>query len=261
MAKKLGLALGAGGSRGVAHIGFLKALEEEGVAVSAITGASMGAVIGAAYASGMNADALYQKAKDLSFGDIFDLSLNPVFKGGLLRAKKMYKQVKAVLKDKTFNDLDTPFSCVAVDLCTGAVTTFNGEKEVAKCVCASSSIPGIFRPVEMDGTRFIDGGTKCRVPVQQAYDLGAEVVIGIDVLGKTRRVENKFNVFTVLFRAFEMMDAELTAFNVEKLKPEMFLEVDIGDMSQYKFKGIEDAYQAGYKLGKEKIEEIRKLIE
>lgn len=260
MAKKLGLALGSGGSRGIAHIGFLKALEEAEIKVDFLTGSSMGAVIGACYAFGLSPDEMLVRAKKLKFRHVCDISFRPIGNGGLLRSKKMYKQIKKIVGDSTFNSLKTPFKCVSVDLCTGEKRVFGDDYEVAKCVSASSSIPGIFRPVEIDGGRFIDGGTKCRVPLQEAYDMGAEVVIGIDVLGATRPMKDKFNVFTVLFRAFEMMDRELSVINERDVKPDLFFEVDIGDMSQYKFKGLDRAYEAGYKLGKENIEKIKELI-
>jgi NTE family protein len=94
MSKKLGFALGAGGSRGVAHIGFLKAMEENGIVPDYISGCSMGSVVGACYAMGMSPDQMMEEVSKLKFTDIFDLSLDPFRNGALLRAKKMHKKLK-----------------------------------------------------------------------------------------------------------------------------------------------------------------------
>ena len=261
MGKKLGLALGSGGSRGVAHIGFLKALEENGIKPDYIAGSSMGAVVGACYASGMSPDSMYDEVLKLKFSDIFDLSMNPFGSAALLRAKKMRKKLNSLLKDLTFDDLKIPFRAVAVDIVTGDIKIFSGKDSVAEGVAASSSIPCIFRPVYKDKMVLVDGGVKCRVPIEEVKDMGAEVVVGIDVLGKTRNCDKKYNILSIMFRFFEIVDSELTAQKLISQKPDLFIEPDLGNMSQYKFKNIEQAIETGYNCGKEYVGKIQKLIE
>ncbi|MBE7089420.1 MAG: hypothetical protein E7362_01290 [Clostridiales bacterium] len=261
MSKKLGVVLGAGGARGVAHIGFLQALEEAGIKPDMITGCSMGSVVGACYCYGLTPENMYERVSKLKLGDIFDLSLNPWKSGALLRANKMYEQIKKIIGASTFNELKIPFKCVAVDLYTGDLKVFDGDKEVAKCVAASCSIPGIFRPVEMDGLLLVDGGVKCRVPMEEMKQMNPDVIVAVDVLGVPQTTDKKFNMLTVLLRSFEIMDGELIGHKKLTSNPDLFIEPELGDMSQYKFKDIQKAYEIGYKAGLDNVKKIKELIE
>ncbi len=260
MAKKLGFALGSGGSRGVAHIGFLKAMEENGVKPDYIVGCSMGSVVGSCYSIGMSADQMYKIVIKLKFSDIFDLSINPYHNGALLAAKKMRKQLEKYLKDCTFNQTVIPFRCVATDLITGKTYVFHGDDLLVDGVSASSSIPGVFKPVEYKEMVLVDGGVKCRVPIDEVRDMGAEVVVAVDVLGKLRENKKKYNVFSVMIRSFEIADEEITRNREKHQQPDLFLEPDLGDMVMYKFKDLDKAYQKGYELGLEYVDKIKELI-
>jgi NTE family protein len=260
MSKKLGFALGAGGSRGVAHAGFLKAMEEEGIFPDYISGCSMGSVVGSCYALGMKPDEIIKEINRLKFSDIFDLSLNPLGKGALLRSKKVYKKMQTYLKDVTFSQLKTPFTCVATDLISGQTKTLGGDTKLVDAVVASSAIPGVFRATNIDNMSLVDGGLKCRVPIEQVRDMGAEVVVAVDVLGNVRECDKKYNMFSVLFRMFDIMDADITYKRVSLFNPDLYIEPDLGDMVQYKFKGIENAIEIGYQTGKEYAEKIKELI-
>ena len=260
MSKKLGFALGAGGSRGVAHIGFLKAMEENGIVPDYISGCSMGSVVGACYAMGMSPDQMMEEVSKLKFTDIFDLSLDPFRNGALLRAKKMHKKLKTYLKDVTFNDLQKPFTCVATDLVSGELKTLSGDIKVVDAVASSSAIPAIFKPFAIDDMVLVDGGVKCRVPIKQVRDMGAEVVVAVDVLGEIRKCERRLNVFSVMFRVFDIMDAHTTDNCVKENCPDLFIVPDLGDMVQFKFKDIGNAYEIGYKTGLEYVEKIKELI-
>ena len=258
--KKLGFALGAGGSRGVAHVGFLKAMEEEGIYPDYISGCSLGSVVGACYAMGMKPDYMMNEINKLKISDIFDLSLNPLGNGALLRAKKMHKKLQTYLKDTTFNQLKTPFTCVATDLNSGEIKAFSGDTKVIDAVVASSSIPGIFRPMVIDNMTLVDGGVKCRVPIEQVKQMGAEVVIAVDVLGKVRQSDRRFNMISVIFRVYDIMDSDASCRRACEHNPELYIEPDLGDMVQYKFKGMDEAFKIGYETGKQYAEQIKQLI-
>ena len=260
MSKKLGLALGSGGSRGISHIGFLKALEEAGIKPDYISGCSMGAVVGGCYALGMSAEKMHKIVTKLKFSDIFDLSLNPYHNGALLATKKMRKQLEKYLKDYNFNQTAIPFTCVATDLVKGETYIFNGEEKILDGVTASSTIPGVFKPVAYNGMVLVDGGVKCRVPIDQVRQMGAEVVVAVDALGKLRESNKKYNVFSVLLRTFDICDSEITSSRREKQNPDLFLEPELGDMVMYKFKDLEMAYQKGYETGKSNVDKIKELI-
>ncbi len=258
--KKLGLALGAGGSRGVAHIGFLKALEENGIKPDYITGSSMGAVVGGCYAMGMSPEEMMEEINKLKPTDIFDLSLKPISGGSILRSKKLRKKLVSYYGDKTFNDLKIPFKAVATCVNDGEVVAFDGDVSVCDGVTASASVPIVFQPVEINGKSFVDGGVKCRVPIKAVKDMGAEVVVGVDVLGDLQQEDKNYHLLSVVFRMFAIVDDELTAINVKKNKPNLFLVPDLGDMPQYKFKDLGVAHDAGYVLGKKYAKKIKHLL-
>ena len=262
MSKKLGFALGSGGSRGVSHIGFLKAMEEEGIVPDFISGCSMGSVIGSCYAKGYTPKHMEEIVKQLKIGDIFDISLAPIQNGALLRSKKMQKKLSQYLGNSTFGDMKIPFSCVATDVIEGKLVVLKDkDAEVCSAVVASSTIPTIFRPVEYKDKLLVDGGVLCRVPVQAVKDMGAEVVVGVDVLGKIRRCDKKYNVFTIMTRTFEITDSEMVKYSPQKQMADLYLEPDLGDMDQYKFKDIDFAIQKGYEMGKAYAKKIKELIE
>ena len=262
MSKKLGFALGAGGSRGVSHIGFLRAMEEEGIKPDFISGASMGSVVGACYAKGMSIESMTNIVKKLKISDIFDLSLNPLGGASLLRSQKMRKKLKQHLGSIKFSELVIPFTCVATDVVSGkkVVLGENGDDNVCESVVASSSIPSIFKPVVKDKYLLVDGGVIERVPVEEVKNMGADIVVAVDVLGEIRNCDKKYNIFTLLSRMFEITDHEITEHKKKKQKADLYLLPELGNMSQYKLKEIDFAIECGYKLGKENANKIKKLL-
>jgi NTE family protein len=260
MSKKLGFALGAGGSRGVAHVGFLKAMEEEGIVPDFICGCSMGSVVGGCYALGHSPEFMEKEVAKLKLSHIFDLSLNPVGDGALLRAKKVRTKLATYIHRHTFNEAKIPFSCVAVDLLSGKTKVFSGDEKILDGVVASSSIPGVFKPMQYKDMLLIDGGVSTRVPIDEVRDMGAEVVVAVDVLGAIRPTRKKYHIASLLIRASEVYDCELTKYKLLAQKPDFYLTPDLGDMSQFKLGSIEYAVEAGYKLGKEYAPKIKEAI-
>lgn len=260
MAKKLGFALGAGGSRGVAHVGFLKAMDEEGIKPDYITGSSMGSVVGSCYSLGLTPDFIMKEITKLKMSDLFDLSINPFGNGAILRAQKMRKKLQNYLKDYTFNDTKIPFRTVAVDLVSGQAILFKGKDKLIDGVSASSSIPGVFKPVQIGDKMLVDGGVRTRLPIDEVKDMGADVVVTVDVLGGIRPKTKRYNIGSVIVRTSEIYDDEIVRLRLLLQKPDLYLAPELGDMSPFKFNGIKDAYEVGYKLGKEHAEEIKKLL-
>ncbi len=262
MAKKLGFALGAGGSRGVAHIGFLKAMEEEGIIPDYISGTSMGSVVGSCYAKGYTPTQMAEIVKKIKFSDIFDLSLNPIGNSAILRSEKMKKKLKQYLGTVHFSELKIPFRCVATDLKHGSIKVFgdNEHDKVYTAVAASSTIPSIFKPVEIHGIPYVDGGVLCRVPIETVRDMGADVIVAVDVLGKVRKRDKKYNVFSILLRIFDITDSCISQHKKEESKPDFYIEPNLGEMSQYKFKDIDKAIETGYQIGKKYAKQIKEAI-
>ena len=257
--KKLGLALGAGGSRGVAHIGFLKALEEADIQVDYIVGSSMGSVVGGAYAAGLSLDMMKEAVFKLR---LLDLVTPAKQKGGVLGNTKMRALIAKYIGDITFADLKLPFHCVAVDMIKQEVVEFS-EGSVVDAIVASSSIPAIFHPVIQGERRLIDGGVLERVPAMRVKKMGADVVVAVDVLGWRKASEKIPGAIGVSLETFDIMDNHRTKAYHDKHKKhiDFWLEPDLGDMSQYAIKQIKEAYEKGYKLGKENVEAIKKALE
>ncbi len=256
--KKLGLALGSGGSRGVAHVGFLKALEEEGIVPDYICGCSMGSVVGAAYAAGLTPEKIFAIVEKLRLLDIISPSRQ---RGGVFSTKKVRALLEKHLGDITFEDLKIPFHCIAVDMIAQKIVEFS-TGNLLDGVIASSSIPAIFHPTVKDGMRLVDGGILERVPVPQVKAMGADVVVAVDVLGQRQCKEECPRTFGVLLEMIDLMDN----YRTRRRKMEnadiidFWVEPDLGDMSQYSLKQVRLAYDKGYESGKEIAPAIKKAL-
>ena len=178
-ADKVGLALGSGSARGWAHIGVFRALAEAGIRVDCVAGTSVGALVGAVFASG-KLDALEEVVLGLDWKQIacfFDV----VFpKSGLIDGKKVADFVRSHMREENIEDLPIPFGAVATDLATGhEVVAQSGD--VIEAIRASISVPGIFTPVRKDGTVLVDGGLVNPVPVSVVREMGADFVVAVDL--------------------------------------------------------------------------------
>jgi NTE family protein len=174
---KIGLALGGGAAKGFAHIGVIKMLEASGIHPDVVAGTSAGSVVGALYASGMDAFALQQTAFGLDESKIRDVRL---FSGGLVQGQALQDYVNQLVHQQPIERLKLPFAAVATELETGRRTVF-GRGNTGRAVRASSSIPGVFEPVEIHGKHYVDGGVVSPIPVDAARQLGADFVIAVDI--------------------------------------------------------------------------------
>lgn len=262
MKKTLGLALGSGGARGAAHAGFLQALDEKGIKPNFIAGSSMGSVVGAAYANGMKPSQIKDLLLSIKGGDIFDVSLRPLTKLGLLKGHKVEEILKEHFGDMAVEDLKIPYCCVATDMLTGRGVTLGGKKSLAQSVLASSAIPSVFRPVRMDGMLLIDGGIVNRVPVTEVKNMGADVVVAVDVLGETKREEDVRNIFSVIMRTIVIMDYEITKNKrlEEANITDLWIEPQMGDISHFSLKTVLPAYDSGYETGLKNASLIKQLL-
>ena len=174
---RIGLALGGGAAKGFAHIGVIKMLEASGIHADVVSGTSAGSVVGVLYASGMDAFALQQEAFSLDEGKIRDVR---IFSGGLVQGQKLQDYVNQLVKQQPIEKLRIPFAAVATELENGERAIFI-KGNAGQAVGASSSIPGVFEPVEINGRHFVDGGVVSPVPVDAARQLGADIVIAVDI--------------------------------------------------------------------------------
>lgn len=192
MTKKVGLALGSGSVKGVAHIGVIQVLEENGVPIDMVAGSSAGAIVGAIYSVGTDLSILGRYFEAINSRDFMDMTVPRNGKGGVVKGNRMQEMVRIFTHDKTFQETRIPFICMAVDVETGELLAFqNTDKKLHECVRASMAIPGIFTPVRMDGRLLVDGGVLERVPCIPLREAGADVIIGVDVgyRGEVQRIE------------------------------------------------------------------------
>ena len=177
---RIGIALGGGAAKGFAHIGVIKMLEANGFKPEFVAGTSAGSVVGALYASGMDPFLLQERAVALDESSIRDVSL---FSGGLIKGQKLQDYVNGQVRQKPIEAMKLPFAAVATQLETGKRTVFS-RGNAGQAVRASSSIPGVFEPVQIGKFSYVDGGIVSPVPVDATRGLGAELVIAVDISSK-----------------------------------------------------------------------------
>jgi len=251
--QKIGLALGAGASRGFAHIGVLQVLEDIGIKPDYIAGSSIGAIIGALYAAGMSPKMMEGIANNIDAKLCYDLGFS---RRGIIQGKRLEDLIKLLTQNKDFEDLNIPLSVTAVDLINSERVIINKGK-VYKGVRASISIPGVFQPVR-DGDRvLIDGGILERVPVNVVREMGADIVIGVDVAfrGKHRPPEN---FIETILQTMEVMELEIMKYNIPNediiICPEVYLA------NPMSLDSVETAVEAGKKAAMETIDQLQALL-
>ncbi len=173
----IGLVLGAGGSRGFAHVGVLKALEDAGIEADVIVGVSSGAVVAALHAGGMRAAELKATALDIEDNDLLDFTL---FGPGMIQGGRLQAYINQTLSNRPIEALQKPFAAVVAESVTNRMVIFN-RGNTGMAVRASASVPKLFWPVMIRGTEYIDGGMASRLPASVAREMGADIVIAVDV--------------------------------------------------------------------------------
>ncbi len=174
---RIGLALGGGAAKGFAHIGVIKMLEANGIQADVVAGTSAGSVVGALYASGMDPFRMQERAVALDESSIRDVRL---FSGGLVQGVALQNYVNTEVGNRTIERMPRPFAAVATRLETGDRVVFV-RGNTGQAVRASSSVPGVFEPVKIGDRHYVDGGVVSPVPVDAARQLGADLVIAVDI--------------------------------------------------------------------------------
>ena len=179
--RKVGLALGSGAAKGLAHIGVLAALHEQGIQIDMIAGTSMGSLVGALYAMGKDVDQIKRLAIDLGpkrFSFLADLALP---KSGFIRGRKIKNMLRSIIGDIEFRDLEIPFACSATDIESGQEVVIR-QGLVREGVRASCSIPVILTPTKLGDRYLVDGGLLDPVPVRILHEMGADFIIAVSVI-------------------------------------------------------------------------------
>jgi NTE family protein len=272
---KIGLALGAGGARGLAHIGALRAMEEAGLEPVAVAGTSMGAIVGALIAAGLDAERITDMITDRS-----RLTLpSPGHRGGLIGHHHLIEAVCRDLPDR-IESLRLPFTAVAVDISRGeAVGLDRGLLEPA--LAATVALPGLLEPVEIGGRYLVDGGVLNAVPVDVVRGMTQEPVIAIDVTpARSRKLQfdksaplwQRFQerltlkrrplTVDVILKSFDIAQSALTIEQLRQCPPDIHVRVDLDPTVRIEdFHRHEEVIEAGYRSTREALEEDRQAGE
>jgi len=281
--RKIGLALGGGGARGFAHLGVLIALTENDIPIDFISGTSMGAVIGAARALGMDLDRLRRLVSSLDINELLQLSestIREVQKAigrGLIEyvrgsdwhtndgcpqdLARIYELFSLLTANKDFSDTVIPLAVVAADLETGERVVLS-EGKLYKAVTASAAIPGTFSPVAHQGRYLIDGGVVNKVPASVTIDMGAEAVIAVDTGAPlTRGVKTTLDA---LLQSQRITSHELTHLQIERAHQQVdgrfvLLRPEVGWITMLAFEHVTEAIAAGKEEAYAHMDEIKKL--
>jgi NTE family protein len=251
---KIALALGGGAARGFAHIGVIKALEAHGIVPDIIVGTSAGSVVGALYASGYNGFQLQKIALEMDEATISDWAL-PFFSksSGVLKGEALQAYVNKAVHNTPLEKLRIPFGCVATDLRTGQPILFR-RGNTGLAVRASSSVPGVFQPVVINGHTYVDGGLVAPVPVRFAKEMGADFIIAVNISSTTEGQATASSV-DVLMQTFSIMGQRLNHFELKDA--DVVIAPSLGTMGSSDFDGRNLAILAGEQAGTAVITQIK----
>jgi len=281
---KIGLALGGGGARGLAHIGVLKIFEKEKIPIDCIAGASAGALIGAMYVLNPNAHIIEKQMFDyINSPEYKKIRLERIFKGK--EADNLFSHVVTFLKERIiinlapsrisivsnkilsetldglignniFENTKIPFCAVASDLISGKEAIIKSG-DIISAIIASGSIPGFLPPVSISDYYLLDGCVIQTVPVQAAFQLGADVVIAVDVSSDLEKKSEFDNILEIMSRTSQMTSKALT--DLQLKQADIILRPKVGKYHWSEFSQIDDIIKEGIKEAKELLPQIKKI--
>jgi NTE family protein len=265
--KKIGLVLGGGAAKGIAHIGVLKVLEENKIIPDMISGTSMGALIGAAYALEPDAKKLEKTSIDFKITRKIDLQFP---KHGLIKGDKIEKWLRELYQERTFKDTKIPLFITATDLLQKQKIIFN-EGDIAKAVRASISIPGIFNPVVNNDKILVDGGVLNNLPTQILRKMGAEIIITVNPIespsskfvfekaSKTNKNKKLPNLLYNLGMSIQLLQSNIHEIELAKKTSDVFIQISSPNVNLYDFQKQEEIITEGEKQARKHLPEIKKL--
>ena len=279
---KIGLVLSGGGAKGFAHIGVLKVLEKNNIKVDYITGTSMGALIGALYSAGYTPEQIEKLVLDINWQETFndspnltdisidqrsmmkdynlslkyDNSLNFALPKGIRNTQKIYLTLKNLLwnveQTKDFKKLPIPLEIIATDLNTGKAKAFNSG-DLAQVITASISIPTIFDPVKIGDNYYVDGLLSRNLPVEDAFNLGADIVIGVDV-GTSLQKKEDYDILSVADQIVAIQSTSST--KKQRDLATILIDPDISNFKTTDFNSFKEIEALGEIAAQKEIDKI-----
>lgn len=235
----VGLVLGAGSARGLAHIGVLQVLQEEGIQFDFIAGSSMGAMVGAIYASGADLYILDKMLDSMNANLMIDVQ---VPRYGFVAGKRIDSFLRLLTKNKSFAQLNPPVMVVATDLMSGQRVVLD-QGSVTEAVRASIAIPGVFTPVRKDDMVLVDGAVIDRLPVEVARARGADIIIAVDVtFGPNKKVSIK-NTLDIIMAALDI--TQKLHFDLIGPQADILIQPEVGNYSSRDFESSREIVELG----------------
>lgn len=255
---RVGLALSGGAARGMAHLGVLRALEEHAVPIDVISGTSAGALVGGVYAAGLSVAEAEKIGCGLHWRDLGRMTLSRL---GIQTNARMEEMLRARLPVTRFEDLRIPFAAVATDLNSGQPVVMSGEGDLAFAIRASCCVPGWYIPVtDPQGRQLVDGGLVANIPVTQARDLGADVVIAVDVNSEGAKfLGAPTSVIGILLQT--MMVVQRTAAIHQLRAADIVIRPRVGHIRWDEMTRADELLTAGYEAAIASMEEIKTLLQ
>ncbi|KAF2080363.1 patatin [Flavobacterium sharifuzzamanii] len=284
---KIGLVLSGGGAKGFAHIGVLKVLEEAGIKIDYIGGTSMGSVIGGLYASGYNASQIDSIFKKTNFDELindyiprssknfygkkndelyaivlpfsnFRIGIPEALSKGMYNYNLLSSLTRNVRHVRDFNKLPTPFLCIGTNIETGEEVLLN-KGNLVQAMMASAAFPSLFTPVEIDGNLLVDGGVVNNYPIQEVRNLGADIIIGVDVQDDLLKRKNLKNATRILVQITNLQ-------SIEKMKnkrkdTDVYIKPDIRDFGVISFDRGEEIIRKGEEASFAVYEKLKTLTD
>jgi len=285
---KIGLALGGGGARGIAHIGVLKVLEEEGIQIDGIAGTSFGSIVGAMYAQNPNVDSVqnrvvhflkseqfrrtkiffikrhYEEKKNKNFiTNVKSYLQKSIFWGislqrtSFISEEDFMSQMSQLLDDKQIEETAIPFCAVATDLTNGKEIVLS-KGPIQRAVAASCSIPGVFSPIGIDNLQLIDGGWVNQIPVTTLSKLNMDFTIAVNIAGEDKPKHSYDSGLDIVLRANEITRAILSDIQTEKA--DCLIRPDLGNIHWSDFWRFDEAISRGEKAARAVIQPLKRML-
>jgi NTE family protein len=256
---KIGLALGSGGARGLSHIGVLKILKQNNIPIDFIAGSSIGALVGGFYASGITVEDIEEIAISADWKkmiSLIDISPSAI---GFVEGEKVKKFIKENVGNTIFDQCKVPFVAIATDIKNGEPVILK-EGEIGNAIRASISIPLLFKPAKINGKLFADGGLSMPVPVKIVKDMGADIVIAVNINENyldSKKVK-KNNLYNVTQNYIRILNKNLASLNV--IGADIVINPDVRDTDWSHFVDGKRLIKAGENATIEVLSKIKKLI-
>ena len=252
---KLGLALGGGAARGFAHVGVIQVLEEAGIQPQLVVGTSAGSLVAALYASGKNGAQLQRVAETMEEATLTDWTI-PWLSRGMMRGDALARYVTSQTGGRRIEDARLPLGIVATDLHNGQGMLFQ-RGDIATAVRASSAVPSVFEPVRIGGRDYVDGGLVSPVPVRYARQMGADVVLAVDI-SSAPEGNKAADMLQILLQTFTIMGKSINSFELKEA--DLVVRPALGNVGSAAFNERRRSIEAGRQAMLQLLSQLRELL-